>query len=317
MVRRAAFLGLLISLLASPALSQVTSSTASTGKTSYLVGDYINYKIQIRYKPGTTVFPPMIQDSLKDLTLLKVEKPSKTIANGDTALTYAYVLSCYDSAGVTIPGIPIFCKTAGDTALQVVPTNPVRFTVSTVKVNLKEGIKDVNAPIKIPFDWKWLLVWIGAALLIAVITYYLYRRYKKKKAAASSVKPAVKVLPHEEALSSLHQLEQQQLWQRGLVKEYHSAITEIIRRYFEKRFNMPAMELPTSEAVELLKLRPESAPILDLTYGFLSNADMVKFAKFTPMNSVNEEMMKQAYEIVNKTAVSNGKDGKETGDAVQ
>ena len=28
---------------------------------------------------------------------------------------------------------------------------------------------------------------------------------------------------------------------------------------------------------------------------------MVKFAKFEPMASVNEEMMKQAYEIVNKT----------------
>ncbi len=317
MVRRAALIGLLISLLASPALSQVTSATASTGKTSYLVGDYINYKIQVGYKPGTTVFPPMIQDSLRNVTLLKVEKPSKVAISGDTTITYAYTLSCYDSAGVTLPGIPIFYRTASDTTLQVVPTNPVRLTVSTVKVNLKEGIKDVNAPIKIPFDWKWLLIWIGAALLIAAIAYYLYRRYKKTKAAAASVKPLVKLLPHEEALSSLHQLEQQQLWQRGLVKEYHSAITEIIRRYFEKRFKMPAMELPTSEAVELLKRRPESAPILDLTYGFLSNADMVKFAKFTPMNSVNEEMMKQAYEIVNKTAVSNGRDGKENGDAVQ
>jgi hypothetical protein len=28
---------------------------------------------------------------------------------------------------------------------------------------------------------------------------------------------------------------------------------------------------------------------------------MVKFAKFVPMPTVNEEMMKQAYNIVNKT----------------
>ncbi len=317
MVRRAALLWLFISLIASPAFSQVTSATASTGKTNYLVGDYIHYKIEIGYKSGTTVYQPMIQDSLQSLTLLKIGKPSKVVVNGDTTATYAYTLSCYDSAGVTIPGIPIFYRTTGDTTLQEVPTNPVRFAVSTVKVDLQKGIKDVSAPIKIPFDWRWFLVWIGAALLIAAIAYYLYRRYKKKKAAAASVRPVVKLLPHEEALSSLHQLEQEQLWQRGLVKEYHSAITEIIRRYFEKRFDMPAMELPTSEALELLKHRPESAPILDLTYGFLSNADMVKFAKFTPMNSVNEEMMKQAYEIVNETAVANGKDDKETGDVIQ
>ncbi len=33
-------------------------------------------------------------------------------------------------------------------------TNPVSFTVSTVKVNKVTGIKDVKGPLKIPFDWK-------------------------------------------------------------------------------------------------------------------------------------------------------------------
>ncbi len=41
--------------------------------------------------------------------------------------------------------------------------------------------------------------------------------------------------------------------------------------------------------------------VLEITSGFLNNADMVKFAKFIPMNDINEEMMKQAYEIVNTT----------------
>ncbi|HQT91313.1 MAG TPA: hypothetical protein PL001_04705, partial [Candidatus Kryptobacter bacterium] len=71
------------------------------------------------------------------------------------------------------------------------------------------------------------------------------------------------------------------------------------------------MELPTSEAVELLKKHPESGPVLDVTYNFLSNADLVKFAKYTPLDSVNEEMMKQAYEIVRKTAPTEAGDGKE------
>ena len=41
--------------------------------------------------------------------------------------------------------------------------------------------------------------------------------------------------------------------------------------------------------------------IIEITYDFLSNADLVKFAKFKPMASINEEMMKQATEIVEKT----------------
>jgi hypothetical protein len=38
-----------------------------------------------------------------------------------------------------------------------------------------------------------------------------------------------------------------------------------------------------------------------ITENFLTNADLVKFAKFSPLSSVNEEMMKQAVDIVEKT----------------
>ena len=40
---------------------------------------------------------------------------------------------------------------------------------------------------------------------------------------------------------------------------------------------------------------------MDITSQFLNNADLVKFAKFIPLETVNKEMMTQAREIVNKT----------------
>ena len=100
----------------------------------------------------------------------------------------------------------------------------------------------------------------------------------------------------------MNKLEEKQLWQKGKVKEYHSEITEIIRKYFEDRFNLPALELTTSEAIDALRKRKEAEIILDITNSFLNNADLVKFAKFQPLVEVNEEMMLQAREIVNKTA---------------
>ncbi len=302
-IRRIAF-ALLTLALATPAFSQVTSATAAADSTHYLVGDYINYKIEVGYRKGSTVYPPSVQDSLKNLTLIRTEKPVVTQNGNQVTEVFSFILSCYDSAGVTIPPIPVLYRASGDTSLGSVSTNPVGFTVSTLPVDMKSGIKGVKSPIAIPFDWRWLILWIAAALLVLGLAYYLYRRYRRKKASEKSVAPVVKVPPHERALNALRELDGQQLWQRGLVKEYHSGITEIIRRYFEERFSMPAMELPTSEAVEELKRRPESEPVWDLTYSFLSNADMVKFAKFNPMGSVNEEMMKQAYEIVGRTAPS-------------
>ncbi len=123
----------------------------------------------------------------------------------------------------------------------------------------------------------------------------------KRKKLTPKKKVVVKLPAHAIALNSLNSLQEKKLWQQGLIKEYHSEITEIIRKYFEERFNLPALELTTSEATQLLRQRKEAGPVLDITYDFLTNADMVKFAKFEPMASVNEEMMKQAYEIVNKT----------------
>jgi hypothetical protein len=35
--------------------------------------------------------------------------------------------------------------------------------------------------------------------------------------------------------------------------------------------------------------------------GFLTNADLVKFAKYKPLPAVNEEMMRQAIDIVENT----------------
>ena len=57
--------------------------------------------------------------------------------------------------------------------------------------------------------------------------------------------------------------------------------------------------------MDFLKKHPETDGIVELTNNFLNNADLVKFAKFVPLSSVNEDMMKQAYEIVQRTVPKN------------
>jgi hypothetical protein len=281
--------------------AQTIAANASTDKSTYLVGDYIHFNIKVEYNKGTLVYPPAIQDSLKNVSIIKSEAPVTKENNGKITTTYGYILSGYDSVGVTIPPIPIIYKSAKDTTIQTASTNEVQFTIQTVKVNTQSGIKDVKAPIKIPLDWKLILLWILIGIVVIGLAYYLYLRYVKKKSQLQPVHKVIKLPPHVVALNSLQELEDKKLWQQGKIKEYHSEITEIIRRYFEERFNFPALELTTSEAMDLLNQRKDTEPIRNITYDFLSNADLVKFAKFTPVVSLNEEMLKQAYSIVNKT----------------
>ncbi len=284
--------------------AQNISAKASTDKSSYLVGDYINYAIQVQRDKNVSLIFPAIKDSLGSLTLIKQEAPENQVQNGSELTTYRFLLSGYDSASVTIPPVPIQYKSAGDTAYRTISTNAVQILVSTVKVNTADDIKDVKAPIKIPLDWRIIVLWIVGIIILLLIAYYLYRRYKRKKMLTPQVQKIIKLAPHEFALNSLRDLEEKKLWQQGLIKDYHSSITEIIRKYFEERFHLPALELTTSEALERLAKKDGAEIILPLTRDFLNNADMVKFAKFVPLSSVNEEMMKQAFEIVKKTIPS-------------
>lgn len=305
---------LFIILLLTPGFgfAQNISAKASADSTFYLVGDYIHYSLNISYDKNIKIIPPAIQDSLKDVTILKADNIVYKEEGGKKTAALNYLLSKYDSADVTIPPIRIFYRSGEDTlsgkgidstdeTLKSILSNPVDFQVRLVKVDLKKDIKDVKDPKKIPLDVKEIILWVLAGLILLAVLFYLYRKYRKKKSGQPVIRKEVIIPPHIKALKALKALDEEELWQHGEVKQYHSEITEIIRSYFSERFGLQALELTTSETIGHLKSRKDAEIIIGITENFLTNADLVKFAKFSPLNTVNEEMMKQAIEIVEKT----------------
>lgn len=292
---------ILLLLLSINLSAQSISAYASVDSSDYLVGDYITYSLEIRADKNIEITTPFIRDSLKKFEFIK-ELPSLINEEDNIkSTTYRYIISFYDSASVTISPIAVRYKIKGDDEEKVVLSNPVTITVHTVPVEQQSDIKDVKEPLTIPLDWKFILLIAGIVIIVLALAYYLYRRYKKKKAEQPIKKKIIRISAHVRALSALSNLENEKLWQKGLVKEYHSKITGIVRGYFEERFNLPALELTTSEQMQKLKKVSSAESILSTTNEFLNNADLVKFAKFQPLPSVNETMMKQAKEIVTQT----------------
>ena len=301
MVKKLIFLFLVV-IYFPCSFAQGVSAKAFTDSLNYQVGDYINLIIQVEHNKNISISNPVLSDSTSKVEIIKQESPEVENHNGNLISTFRFIISKYDSGNVTIPPIPVLYKVTGNQELQTAYTNPVNFTVHTLKILPGGEIKDVKAPIKIPLDWVDILIWILIVLIILGLAFYLYARYKKKKMMeVKKVRKVIQKPPHVIALYELRALDQQQLWQKGMIKEYHSKITEIIRRYFQDQFYLPALELTTSEVMQYLKQVKRAEIIIDTTFNFLSNADLVKFAKFKPMASINEEMMKQATEIVEKT----------------
>ena len=297
------FLLLIIIFSSIPALAQQINAVASTDTSDYLIGDQIRYSLVITMDKDVYIINPFFRDSLKNIDVLGITGPTAEEKDNKKLVKYLCVLSRFDSASVTIPSIRVEYRSKNDTTLKVVLSNPVSFNVHRMDVNVQQEIKDIKPPVRL-FDYMFLIYILAGAFLISVLLYYfVYTKYFKKKKEELVVQKEIKLLSHQLALNKLDELDKEQLWQKGFVKDYHSKITDIIREYFEKQFGLPALERTTTESLNLLSMHPQGRKVTGITSEFLNNADLVKFAKFTPLESVNIEMMTQAKSIVKQTAL--------------
>lgn len=300
MVNRLFFLYIFFAFLY-PSYAQEITATASTDTSDYLIGDYIKYSLIITMDNDVYIINPFFRDTLKNVDVISIDGPNVEESETQKMVKYLTILSLFDSAAVTIPPIRVEYRVQNDTTLKFVESNPVSFNVHRLSVSVEEEIKDIKPPVRL-FDYYFLIyVFIGLIVLSLLVYYFIWRKYFKGKKEIKVVTKEEKIPAYQLALKQLEQLEKEQLWQNGHIKEYHSRITEIIREYFEKQFGLPALERTTTESLLLLRKHRQGFKISDITEQFLNNADLVKFAKYIPMETVNLEMMDQAKNIVKKT----------------
>jgi len=217
-----------------------------------------------------------------------------TIKKGDRyELIKKYGLTQFDSGKYTIPRIPVIIN--GKT----VYSDSLAIEISDVKVDtLKQKMFDIKgiATVKSPMGNWWIYVLIVIGLIgLGFLIFYLLKNQKPKAKAEIIVYKT----PIEKATTLLQQLESKELWQKGAVKDYYSELTDIVRNYIEEEIKIPAMESTTSELIEglrkaakqkKLKLSNDTVENLEKV---LQQADLVKFAKVTPMDYEIEEDKKR------------------------
>lgn len=132
-----------------------------------------------------------------------------------------------------------------------------------------------------PLSWRLVgycaLILIGAITLIGVIWMlikYLARRVKEHRMS-----------PVERAWAELDRLMKKGLPGRGKFKDFYIELTQVVRRYIQRKHGLKAPNLTTEEFFEAVKdvhSFPKSA--LEGLMEFLNAADMIKFAgvKATP-----------------------------------
>ena len=130
---------------------------ADTDSVEYIVGDYINYSLEVTYPKGVSVSIPAVKDSIKNLDFIKQEDPIIQESDTEVYELHKFVFSRYDSNDVIIPAYNIAYTTDG-TNIQYVRVNQVNILVRTIEVDANADIQDVKDPIRIPLDWFLILI---------------------------------------------------------------------------------------------------------------------------------------------------------------
>jgi hypothetical protein len=106
------------------------------------------------------------------------------------------------------------------------------------------------------------------------------------------------------ALSELDKIKQEKPWQQGRPKEYHTELTDILREYIERVYNVNSMEMTSEEILENLRnLRFEQKNAYLGLKQILQLADLVKFAKWNATPDEHELSLSNAYLFINQTKV--------------
>jgi hypothetical protein len=274
-----------------------------------LIGDHVGMTMKVSIPAGTQVAWPAIPDTILDnLRVIRRSAIDSTTSKDKKTLTLTQtlVLTSFDSGIYTIPPILFRFRKPPDTTVMNAETRYMELAVHTVAVDTTKAIKPIKGPMKAPWTFRDIFPWVLAAILAGLLVWFTvyYIRKRRKAEPLIRLKPRVQLLPHEIALTELEKLRIKKLWQEGKVKEYHSELTDIIRKYLEGRFRFNALESTTGEIMdELGRFREVVGEQNEKLREMLSLADLVKFAKAQPLPEENERGLEDAILFVRETMV--------------
>ena len=181
--------------------------------------------------------------------------------------------------------------------------------IQPFEIDTTLAITDIKPVQSAPIWWwgiiRWVLLAIGC-ILLGIGAWYLIKWAMRRKEGDELQMAEVEKRPAEEvALEKLDRIKAEKIWQEGKVKEYQTELTDVIREYIGRRYEVKSTEKTSDETLRELKpLMAEQKELFERLRKMLSLADLVKFAKWHTTPDENESALLTAYDFVHETTAA-------------
>ena len=295
---------ILVLLVAGPVVAQSGESIEARliiPERQLTVGDPIEVTLSVTHPQGYQVIMPQLESQWGEFVVQSQSAP-QTTANSDGSVTTTQVIDLRLFA----PGIystpPLtLAVTDGLGGVIEVLASPAEVQIGSVLVEGDTELRDIKPQAELPFTN--LLPWIATTvvLLLGGLALLLFLRWIRKRRALAALDNR---LPHEVALDDLAHIEGLDLPEQGRFKEHYTLISDVMRTYMEKRFQVMMLERTTAEIEESLVELDIEANIAGQFLSLLDICDLVKFAKYTPEPTSAYSLLTTARQIVLATKPS-------------
>ena len=266
-----------------------------------MIGDQTAMHLSVTQEANERVEMPVFGETLQDGIEIvdRSAVDTTTLPDGRLQLSQELTLTSFKDSLFAVA--PIAVVSGGDTFW----TEPMALNViQPFEVDSSLAITDIKDIEKAPIYWWGIIRWILLALAVIglfVGAYYGVLWYRKHFLKEEEVIEPELLRPADEvALEKLDEIKAQKIWKDGKVKEYQTELTDVVREYIGRRFDVQSTEKTSDETLRAMKPLIDKELFAKLSK-MLQLADLVKFAKWHTTPDENEQALSTAYEFVNET----------------
>ncbi len=159
-----------------------------------------------------------------------------------------------------------------------------------------EDIRDIRNLLIIPIPWLPYAITLAVTAGLLLLGFFIFRCVMNRKKKAN--KPILP--PYEQALIDLHST--RSLIDSAQDKEFSSAVSDVVRYFLERQFNMPAPESTTEEFLhKITDDRLIKGKLADAFSEFLVVCDLAKFARHSHGRVGMQELYRKAESLIEET----------------